>query len=142
MKFPFVTDDGELVLNAKVRIPYGEIDIRATTSQGPGGQHVNRTLSKIVASFSVESSNVLRDSDKEWLLMMEGPTVRTSASRFRSQRQNKEAALEQLAVRLATALVRPTVRRATKPSKSSKTKRLDSKRSRGEVKKLRRNIED
>jgi ribosome-associated protein len=142
VKFPFVTEDGELVLSAKVRIPASEIDIRATTSQGPGGQHVNRTLSKIVVTFHVESSSALRESDKEWLAIRLGPVIRTSASRFRSQRQNKQAALEHLAERLATGLIRPTVRRATKPSKSSKTKRLESKRTRGEVKRLRRNIED
>ncbi len=141
-KVPFVTEEGELVLSAKIRIPASEIVIRATTSQGPGGQHVNRTLSKIVVTFRIRDSAALQESDKDWLVEKLGPVVRTSASRFRSQRQNKQAALEQLAERLVVGLVRPKTRRATKPSKSSKTKRLDSKRSRGEVKRLRRTIED
>jgi ribosome-associated protein len=141
IKFPVVTEEGDLLLTSRVHIPAEEIEVRATTSQGPGGQHVNRTLSKIVVTYSVEHSS-LNESDKAWLTEKLGPVVRTSASRFRSQRQNKQAALEQLAQRLATALVRPKTRRATRPSKSSKVKRVDAKRSRGEVKRLRRNIED
>ena len=140
-KLPLVTEEGDLVLTARVRIRAEEIQVRATTSQGPGGQHVNRTLSKIVVTFAIEHSS-LSESDKRWLAEKLGPVVRTSASRFRSQRQNKHAALEQLAERLSTALVRPKTRRATKPSKSSRAKRVDSKRSRGEVKRLRRNVED
>lgn len=140
-KFPFVNDDGDIVLNGRVRIPASEIFIRATTSQGPGGQHVNRTMSKIVATFDIAASS-LKVSDKDWLISKLGPVVSASASRFRSQRQNKQNALEQLAERLAAGLVRPKVRKATKPSISSKTKRVESKRTRGEVKRLRRNIED
>jgi len=140
-KFPLVTDEGDLLLTPRVRIAADEIDIRATTSQGPGGQHVNRTLSKIVVSLNIEDSS-LSESDKAWLTAKLGPVVRASASRFRSQRQNKQAALEQLAQKLAEGLARPKTRRATKPSKSSKVKRVDAKQRRGEVKRLRRNIED
>jgi len=98
-------------------------------------------MSKIVVTFDIADSS-LKVSDKDWLITKLGPVVSASASRFRSQRQNKQNALEQLAERLVAGLVRPKVRKATKPSISSKTKRVESKRTRGEVKRLRRNIED
>jgi ribosome-associated protein len=91
-----------------------------------------------VASFDVNESNVLSHADRELLLDKIGPVVRTSAGRFRSQGQNRSAALEQLAEKIAVALTRLPPRRATKPTKGSKIRRVDDKKARSRVKEQRR----
>jgi ribosome-associated protein len=139
---PRVNDDGSLFIRARLVIPSDEVDLRVTTSGGPGGQHANRSLTRVVASFHVSTSRVLSDADRALLLEKAGTVVRSSASRFRSQGMNRSAALEQLAARIATALTRPTPRRATKPTRSSKVRRVDDKKARGRVKERRRGPED
>ena len=135
-------DDGSLSITRRLTIPADEIEIRVTTSSGPGGQHANRSLTKVVAVFRVSHSEVLSPADKAWLLGRMGPVVRASASRLRSQRQNRDAALTQMALRLAAALARPTPRRATKPTKGSKQRRVDEKKARGRLKAQRRDTSD
>jgi ribosome-associated protein len=137
-KGPGVLADGSLFIRARLTIPSDEVVLRVTTSGGPGGQHANRSLTRVVASFDVESSNVLSHADRELLLEKVGTVVRSSASRFRSQGQNRSAALEQLALKIATALTRLPPRRATKPTKGSKVRRVDEKKARGRVKQQRR----
>jgi ribosome-associated protein len=127
-----------LRLSSKLSIPLSEIEVRVTTSGGPGGQHANRSLTKVVVGFDVEASTTLRAADKEMLIEKLGPVVRSRASRYRSQTQNKQAALEQLAIKLHEALQRPVERRATKPTKGSKVRRIDQKKARGEIKANRR----
>jgi ribosome-associated protein len=140
---PRVLDDGSLFIRARLTIPSDEVALRVTTSGGPGGQHANRALTRVVASFDVEDSRVLSNADRELLLAKSGTVVRTSASRFRSQGQNRTAALEQLAQKIAIALTRLPPRRATKPTKGSKVRRVDEKKARGRVKQQRRTpIED
>ena len=135
-------DDGSIFLRGRVVIPADEIELRATTSGGPGGQHANRSLTRIVATFNVETSRAFSDFDRTWLLEQVGPVIRTSAGRFRSQASNRQAALEQLTERLSAALDRPTPRRATKPTKSSKVRRVDEKKLRSRVKEQRRTKTD
>jgi ribosome-associated protein len=135
---PRVLDDGSLFIRARLTIPSDEVAFRVTTSGGPGGQHANRSLTRVVASFDVESSIVLGPADRELLLQKAGTVVRSSASRFRSQGQNRSAALEQLAQKIATALTRLPQRRPTKPTKGSKVRRVDEKKARGRVKQQRR----
>jgi ribosome-associated protein len=135
---PGVLADGSLFIRARLTIPSDEVALRVTTSGGPGGQHANRSLTRVVASFDVERSNVLSHADRELLLEKVGSVVRSSASRFRSQGQNRSAALEQLAQKIATALTRLPPRRATKPTKGSKVRRVDEKKARGRVKQQRR----
>jgi ribosome-associated protein len=140
---PRVLDDGSLFIRARLTIPSEEVSLRVTTSGGPGGQHANRSLTRVVASFDVENSLVLSHADRELLLERVGTFVRSSASRFRSQGQNRSAALEQLAQKIATALTRLPPRRATKPTKGSKVRRVDDKKARGRVKQQRRTpVED
>ncbi len=131
-------DDGELVLAVGVVIPASEIDLRVTTSGGPGGQHANRALTRVVASFDVVASRSLSSTQRDRLLDALGPVVRSSAGRFRSQAQNRTAACEQLAARLAQALQTPPPRRATRPTASSRRRRVDDKRERGAIKERRR----
>jgi ribosome-associated protein len=135
---PRVLDDGSLFIRARLTIPSDEVALRVTTSGGPGGQHANRSLTRVVVSFDVERSQVLSPADRELLLEKIGTVVRSSASRFRSQGQNRGAALEQLAQKIATALTRLPPRRATKPTKGSKVRRVDDKKARGRVKQQRR----
>lgn len=139
---PIVNDDGSLTLSRRLTIPFEEIDLRVTTSGGPGGQHANRSLTRVVVSFHVEASSVLSEFDKERLLETLGAVVRSSASRFRSQRQNRHAALEQLGGKIATALAPRTPRRATKPTKGAKIRRVDEKKARGRLKLQRRTTSD
>ena len=135
---PHVLDDGSLFIRARLTIPSHEIALRVTTSGGPGGQHANRSLTRVVASFDVAESQALSNADRSLLIQKIGPVVRTSAGRFRSQGQNRSAALEQLADKIAVALTRSPPRRPTKPTKGSKVRRVDDKKARGRVKEQRR----
>jgi ribosome-associated protein len=135
---PHVNDDGSLFIRPSLEIPSDEIELRVTTSGGPGGQHANRSLTRVVASFRVEDSEVLSGADRALLERKIGTVVRTSASRFRSQGQNRSAALEQLAEKIAAALARQPPRHATKPTKGSKIRRVDEKKARSRVKEQRR----
>jgi len=126
MSTPRALEDGSLFIRARLTIPSDEVVLRVTTSGGPGGQHANRSLTRVVASFDVRESRVLSNADRELLLERIGPVVRTSAGRFRSQGQNRGAALEQLAGKIAVALTRLAPRRATKPTKGSKVRRVEA----------------
>lgn len=139
---PHVRDDGSLVVRSRLVIPPGEIELRVTTSGGPGGQHANRSLTRVVAAFHVDRSAVLSDADRLTLEERFGPVVRSSAGRFRSQGMNRAAALDQLCARLADALEPVAPRRPTRPTRASKTRRVDEKKARGRVKKLRRARDD
>ena len=136
-----VNDDGSLFIRPRLVIPIDEISLRMTTSGGPGGQHANRALTRVVASFQVNASSVLGDDDRARLNERFGPVVRTSASRHRSQSQNRGAALEQLAMKIAEGLERPRPRRATRATKNSKIRRVDDKKARGRIKVQRRRPE-
>lgn len=139
---PRVNDDGSLYIRPRLTIPVDEIELRVTTSGGPGGQHANRSLTRVVASFRVGSSKVLSESDRALLVDTVGSVVRSSASRFRSQGMNRSAALEQLALRIGTALTRQAPRRATKPTRASKVRRVDEKKARSRIKEHRRRPTD
>jgi ribosome-associated protein len=135
---PRTNDDGSITIRPRLTIPVDEIELRVTTSGGPGGQHANRSLTRVVASFRVEESATLSDAEKQRVVDSLGTVVRSSASRFRSQGQNRTAALTQLAEKLAVALTPRTPRRATKPTKSAKVRRVDEKKARGRLKVQRR----
>ena len=120
-----------------VRIPLGEIELRASRSSGPGGQHANVTASRVEAVFDVQASS-LTDAQKARIAARLGPRVTASAQDTRSQARNRELALERLADRLAKALEVPRPRHATRPTTASRRKRVESKRRRGEVKRARR----
>jgi ribosome-associated protein len=121
-----------------VELPLSEIELRASRSSGPGGQHANVTASRMEAVFDVEASQALDDELKRRIRARLGPVVRATAQDTRSQARNRELALERLASRLASALVVQRPRRQTKPSRAARRRRLDAKRRRGEVKRDRR----
>ena len=120
-----------------ISIPLDEVEVRATRSSGPGGQHANVTASRVEASFDVGASSALTDGQKRRVMARCGPVVRAVAQDTRSQRRNRELALERLAGRLARALAVQRKRKATRPTGASKERRLQQKRRRGETKRLR-----
>jgi ribosome-associated protein len=119
-------------------VPLSEVELRASRSSGPGGQHANVTASRVEAVFDVEASRALDEEHKRRITARLGPVVRTVAQDTRSQTRNRELALERLRARLESALVVPRRRRATKPTASSRRRRLESKRRRSELKRARR----
>jgi ribosome-associated protein len=121
-----------------VAIPLSEVDVRVSRSSGPGGQHANVTASRVEAVFDIGASRALSDTEKERLTARLGPVVRAVAQDTRSQARNRELALERLRSRLDAALAVQRPRRATSPTPTSRRRRLESKRRRGEVKRARR----
>jgi ribosome-associated protein len=119
-------------------IPMSEITWRATTSGGPGGQHANRTLSRVEVQFDVARSTSLGPRQRARLIERYGPVVRTAASESRSQSRNRQLALERMATRLAEGLRVDPTRRATRPTKGSQVRRVEQKRQRSEIKRHRR----
>jgi ribosome-associated protein len=130
-------DEG-LRVNERVTIPLDEIELRASRSSGPGGQHANVTASRIEAVFDVEASEALTDEQRSRLLGKLGERVTAVAQDARSQARNRELALERLRGRLADGLRRPKPRRPTRPSRAAREKRLEQKRRRSERKAARR----
>jgi ribosome-associated protein len=133
-----VATDETVHVRRGLDLPLSEISWRATTSGGPGGQHANRTLSRVEVEFDVAASSVLGPRQRQRLLDRVGPVVRASAADSRSQARNRQLALERLAARIDAALRVETPRRATRPTKSSQVRRVESKRRRAEVKRRRR----
>lgn len=121
-----------------VEIPLTEIELRASRSSGPGGQHANVTASRIEAVFEIDASSALSDEQKRRLRARHGPRVTATAQDARSQVRNRELALERLGARIAAGLRRPRRRRPTKPSSSARERRLAGKRHRSEIKRQRR----
>jgi ribosome-associated protein len=131
-----VTD--ELRVDERLSIPLAEIELRASRSSGPGGQHANVTASRIEAVFDVARSGALDEVQRERLLQRLGPTVVAVAQDARSQARNRELALQRLAAKIAAALRVPRRRRPTKPTRAAKRRRLEQKRQAGERKQARR----
>ena len=105
-----------------------ELEWRTTGSGGPGGQHANTSDTRVEVRFPVSTSPSLGPRQRARLLEKLGPMARATASDSRSQARNRELALERLRARLAEALKVEKPRRATRPSRSAKQARLDSKR--------------
>ena len=130
--------DDALRINDELSIPFDEIELRASRSSGPGGQHANVTASRIEAVFDVAASESLTEGQRARLRARAGDRVTAVAQDSRSQARNRELALERLCEKLAAGLARPKRRRATKPSRAAKEKRLEQKRRRSERKAQRR----
>ena len=128
----------ELRISEGVAIPIVEVDLRASRSSGPGGQHANVTASRIEAVFDVGASRALSEEQKRRIAARLGPRVTAVAQDARSQARNRELALERLRSRLEAALRTPKRRRATMPGKAARERRLQGKRRRSETKRLRR----
>jgi ribosome-associated protein len=122
-------------------VPLSEVELRASRSSGPGGQHANVTASRVEAVFDVGASRALDEEQKRRVMARLGPVVKATAQDTRSQARNRELALERLRARLAGALAVQRPRRATKPTGAARRRRLETKRRRGDVKRGRRRPE-
>jgi ribosome-associated protein len=119
-------------------VPLSEIQLRASRSSGPGGQHANVTASRIEAVFEIGESSTLTAEQKDRLGHRYGKRVTAVAQDARSQARNRDLALERLAERIRTGLERRRPRQATRPGRSARERRLNEKRHRGQRKQERR----
>jgi ribosome-associated protein len=117
-----------LRINDELAIPLAEVELRASRSSGPGGQHANVTASRIEAVFDVDASTTLSESQKRRVRERAGPVLSAVAQDARGQARNRELALQRLAGKLATALHRPRRRRPTRPGRAARERRLEQKR--------------
>jgi ribosome-associated protein len=121
-----------------VNLPVEEIQLRFSRSSGPGGQHAQRSETRVEAILDVEASNALTEAQKRRVVARAGPVLRAVAQDERSQSRNRELAVERLVESLREALKIPRKRRPTAPTAASRKRRLEQKRRRSEVKRLRR----
>lgn len=137
-----MTDD--VRVSSTCIIPGDELDLRASRTGGPGGQHVNTTSSRIELRWDIRASSALSGTQRARLLDRLGHRLTNDgvlvlhASEHRSQHRNREAALARLAMLVADALEVPTERRPTRPTAAARRRRLESKRLRATTKDLRR----
>ena len=129
-----------LIVNESVAIPRSELDVRVSRSSGAGGQHVNKTSSRVEIFWNIPSSRAVSEEERSRLmtklaskLTTEG-SIRVVASDMRSQSRNRELAEERLAELVSRALVIPKKRRPTRPTKASKEARLEEKKRRAKKK--------
>ncbi len=128
----------ELRIDDRLSLPLAEVELRASRSSGPGGQHANVTASRMEAVFDVEGSVTLDERQRARLLERLGPVITAVAQDARGQARNRELALERLAAKIAAGLRVPRKRRKTRPSRASRQRRLEQKRQQGERKQRRR----
>src|SRR4051812_30719321 len=131
--------DGDSIrVTRTVAVPQTEIEFRFSRSSGPGGQHAQKSETRVEALFDVEASSALSEAQKRRVVAKAGPVLRAVAQDERSQWRNRELATERVVETLRQALKVERRRRPTKPTKASRERRLEKKRRRGNVKRLRR----
>ena len=135
-----------LAVNEALSIPRSELDMRVSRSSGAGGQHVNKTSSRVEIFWNVLGSRALTDEQRARLreklasrLTTEG-SIRVVASDMRSQNRNRDLAEERLADLVRRALLIPKKRRPTRPTRASKEARLEGKKRLSHKKRERRNL--
>jgi ribosome-associated protein len=129
-------------VTSRLAIPLEEVELRYSRSSGPGGQHAQKTETRVEAVFDVETSQTLSKTQRERLSSRLGPVVRAVAQDERSQSRNRELALERLAQAIGDGLRVQRKRRPTKPTAAARERRLEAKKRRGTTKKLRRPPKD
>lgn len=127
-----------LIVGRSLQIPLSEIELRASRSSGPGGQHANRTESRVEAVFDVPASSVLSSAQQRRIVARAGGVLRAVAQDARSQARNRELALLRLGEKLEAALASRRSRIATRPSRAARERRLAGKRRQAEKKRTRR----
>jgi ribosome-associated protein len=124
-----------------VVLPVAEIELQVSRSSGPGGQHAQKSETRVVAVLDVESSSALTEAQKRRVIARAGPVLRAVAQEERSQSRNRELAVERLVASLRDALRVERKRVATKPTAASRERRLEQKKRRSQTKRLRRELE-
>ena len=137
-----------LIVSPDLSIPRFELSFRATRAGGPGGQHVNKSSTRIELWWNLDQSAALSDEQRSRLRSRLGGRVdsegniRVVSSEHRSQTRNREAAEVRLAALVRRALVVPKARRKTRPGRGAVEDRLRSKRHKSEKKQRRRDFRD
>ena len=119
-----------------------EIAFRFSRSSGPGGQHAQKSSTRVEALFDVEDSAALSPAERRRVLERIGPVVRAIAQDERSQLRNRELASDRIVEQLREAVMVRRKRHPTKPTAASKQRRLDEKKRRSVTKRLRRETGD
>jgi len=125
-----------------VVLPVGEVELQVSRSSGPGGQHAQKSETRVVAVFDVEASSALTETQKRRVVARVGPVLRAVAQDERSRARNRELAVERLVEQLRQALRVERKRVPTKPSAAARERRLQEKKRRGQTKRLRRSPPD
>jgi ribosome-associated protein len=134
--------DGDSIrVTRSVVLPLAEVELQVSRSSGPGGQHAQKSETRVVAVFDVEASSALTDIQKRRVVARAGPMLRAVAQDERSQARNRELAVERLVAALRDALRVERKRRPTKPTAGSRERRLEQKRRRSQTKQLRRKLD-
>ena len=132
-----MTDSESIRVTRSVVLPRSEIELRTSRSSGPGGQHAQKSETRVEALLDVEASEALTETQKRRVVAKAGPVLRAVAQDERSQLRNKELALERLVEQLRAALYVQRARKRTKPSKAAVERRLEQKKRRAATKRLR-----
>ncbi|MFL5959697.1 MAG: alternative ribosome rescue aminoacyl-tRNA hydrolase ArfB [Gaiellaceae bacterium] len=125
-----------------VVLPLAEVELQVSRSSGPGGQHAQKSETRVVAVFDVEASSALSEVQKRRVIARAGPVLRAVAQDERSRSRNRDLALERLVASLREALRVPRKRVRTKPSAAARERRLEQKKRRSQTKQLRRRPPD
>jgi ribosome-associated protein len=134
--------DGDSIrVTRSVSLPLGEVAFEYSRSSGPGGQHAQKSETRVVAVFDVEASDALTETQKRRVVARAGPVLRAVAQDERSRTRNIDLALERFVVTLREALRVERKRVPTKPSAAARERRLQDKKRRGQTKRLRRELE-
>jgi ribosome-associated protein len=137
-----------LTLTAVFQPPPDAIDIKFIRAGGPGGQNVNKVASAVQLRCDLKAWPALPERVRQRLRTLAGrrltdeDVIVISAQRFRTQEHNKRDALERLSAMVEEARIEPKIRRATKPTRASKKRRLEHKQQRGQVKRGRGAVKD
>jgi ribosome-associated protein len=121
-----------------VLLPLSDIELRASRSSGPGGQHAQKSSTRVEALFDVEASDALTETQKRRVVARAGPVLRAVAQDERSQLRNRELAVDRLVEKLRAALAVPRKRVPTRRPAAANERRLEGKRRRARTKTLRR----